>query len=73
MKLENRTYDILKRVALMIVPLITFLAAIGDIWGIPYTTEITATLAALDTLIGALLQISSNNYYKDKTDGGDTE
>ena len=73
MKLKNGQYDILKKVALMIVPLITFLAAIGDIWGIPHTTEITATLAALDTLIGALLQISSNNYYKDKMDGGDTE
>ena len=73
MKLKNGQYDILKRIALMIVPLITFLAAIGDIWGIPHTTEITATLAALDTLIGALLQISSNNYYKDKMDGGDTE
>ncbi len=66
MKLKNESYDVLKRVALMIVPLITFLAALGDIWGIPHTTEITATLAALDTLIGALLQISSNNYYKDK-------
>jgi len=73
MKLKNGQYDILKRIALMIVPLITFLAAIGDIWGIPHTTEITATLAALDTLIGALLQISSNNYYKDIRDGGDTE
>lgn len=64
MKLENRTYDILKRVALMIAPLITFLAALGDIWGLPYMVEITATLAALDTLLGAFLNQSSKDYWR---------
>lgn len=64
MKMSNKTYDILKKIALMIVPLCTFVATLGDIWGIPHNVEIASTLAALDTLIGALLHISSMNYYK---------
>lgn len=72
MKMQNKTYDILKIVALMLMPLITFLAAIGDIWSIPYTAQITATLAALDTLLGAILKISSDNYHKEgESDDGD--
>lgn len=65
MKMTNKTYDILKMVALLLMPLITFLAALGDIWSIPYTQQITATLAALDTLLGAVLKISSDNYHKE--------
>lgn len=66
MKIQNSTYDSLKRVALMIAPLITFLAAIGEIWGVPHMVEITATLAALDTLLGAFLNQSSKEYWKEE-------
>lgn len=68
MKLSNGTYDLLKKIALIIVPVCTFLATLGDIWGIPHNVEIASTLAALDTLIGALLQISSMNYYKGESE-----
>lgn len=64
MRMKNETYDKLKMVALLLMPLITFLAAIGDIWHIPYTQQITATLAALDTLLGACLKVSSDNYHE---------
>lgn len=62
MKLSNRTYDILKKIALVIAPLATFIGAVMVIWGIPYAEQITATLAAIDSLIGALLGISTKNY-----------
>lgn len=64
MRINNKTYDVLKGVALMIAPLITFLAALGEIWGLPYMVEITATLAALDTLLGAFLNQSSKEYWR---------
>ena len=64
MTMSNKTYDRLKMVALLLMPLITFLAALGDIWHIPYTTQITATLAALDTLLGACLKVSTDAYYE---------
>lgn len=65
MKLKNEVYDVLKYVVIIGVPaLILLLNTLGDIWGIPYIAEITATIAALATFVGALLQISSANYNK---------
>lgn len=64
MKLDNKTYDILKYVALFFLPaLATLMLTLTNIWHIPYGEAIAATITALDTFLGALLKISSNNYY----------
>lgn len=69
MKMDNKTYDFLKWVAMIVLPaVVTFIAAIGQIWGIPYTAQIAATIAAIDTLLGACLQVSSANYTEKKFD-----
>lgn len=69
MKMDNKTYDLLKWVAMIVLPaVVTFIAAIGQIWGIPYTAQIAATIAAIDTLLGACLQVSSANYTEKKFD-----
>lgn len=69
MKMKNETYDVLKWVAMIVLPaVVTFVAAIGQIWGIPYTAQIAATIAAVDTLLGACLQVSSANYTEKKFD-----
>ena len=61
--MNNRTYDILKRIALIIIPaLATFVSAAGIVWGIPYTNEITATITAFGVFLGAALGVSSANY-----------
>lgn len=61
--MNNQTYDILKRVALIIIPaLATFVSAVGIVWGIPYTNEVTATITAFGVFLGAALGISSMNY-----------
>ena len=66
MKMSNKVYDILKYVALVVLPAIaTLWAALGKIWGWPLVTEITATICACDTFIGALLGISSAQYNKE--------
>ena len=62
MKLKNETYDRLKLIAWILAPLITFVGALCTIWGIDNAEKITATLAALDTLLGSLLTISNMNY-----------
>lgn len=62
--MSNKTYDILKFAALIATPIITFLCAIVSIWGIPYGQQITASLAALDTLIGAIVVIAKTQYEK---------
>jgi len=66
-KMKNETYDILKRVALYILPAIaTFWLTISKIWNLPYGTEIGATITAIDVFLGACLGISTSNYNKDK-------
>lgn len=66
MKLSNSTYDILKKIALYILPaLATLWLTLGKIWNFPYTTEIGATITAIDVFLGACLGISSAQYYKD--------
>lgn len=63
MKMSNNTYDILKYIALICLPaLVALVASLGEIWGIPYSVQIAATIAAIDTFLGACLQVSSANY-----------
>ena len=71
MVFPNGVYDKLKIIAWVIAPLVTFVAAVGEIWGLPHYQEIAATLAALDTFLGALLTVSSSAYRKKGNDGGD--
>ena len=53
--MSNKTYDLLKMIALIAAPLITFIGAVCIIWGVPFAEQITATLAAIDTLLGTIL------------------
>lgn len=64
MILSNRTYDILKYFAQVVLPALgTLYFALSQIWGLPYGEEIVGTITAIDTFLGVLLKISSNNYY----------
>lgn len=56
-------YDKLKWVALIGMPaMATLYFALAGIWGLPYAHEVVGTLVALNTFLGVVLQISSNNY-----------
>ena len=62
---ENKVYDILKYVALIVLPAIgTLYFALSSIWNLPYGTEIVGTITAIDAFLGALVGISTNNYNK---------
>lgn len=64
--MNDKTYDILKRVALIVVPaLATFVNAVGIVWGVPYTNEVTATITAFGVFLGAAIGVSSKNYEPD--------
>ena len=64
--MNDKTYDILKRVALIVVPaLATFVNAVGILWGVPYTNEVTATITAFGVFLGAAIGVSSKNYEPD--------
>ena len=67
MKLDNRTYDILKYVALIALPALqVFWLTIGKIWDISYTVEIGATIGAVALLLGTLLGVSTSTYRTEK-------
>ena len=63
--MTNQQYDILKMIALILTPVLAFLASLTNIWHVPYAEQIVATLTALDTLIGAVVVIA-NKQYQDK-------
>ena len=62
--MTNRTYDILKYIAQVILPALgTLYFALAGIWGFPYGEQIVGTITAIDTFMGVALKISSDNYY----------
>ena len=69
--MSNKTYDILKIVAIVILPLVQALyVGLSKIWGFGFGTEIDQTIqliiAAINTILGVALVKSSSDYHKDK-------
>ena len=64
--MENSTYDRLKNIALIVAPILTFIATLLKIWDVPYSTQILATLSALDVLVGAIVTVAKEQYEKNK-------
>ena len=69
--MSNKTYDILKIVAIVILPLIQALyVGLSKIWGFGFGTEIDQTIqlviAAINTILGVALVKSSSDYHKDE-------
>ena len=63
--MSNKTYDILKFVAQILLPALgTLYFALASIWGLPYGEEIVGTITAVDAFLGALLGISTIQYNK---------
>lgn len=75
MILSNKAYDILKWIAQILLPALgTLYFALASIWGFPYGEQIVGTITAIDAFLGALLGISTKNYYKDNNhDSGSTD
>ena len=66
-KLTDKQYDILKWIAMIVLPTIgAFYFTLANIWGLPYAEQIVGTITAVDTLLGALLGISTSQYNKSK-------
>lgn len=67
MKMNDKVYDILKFLAQIVLPAIaTFYVTLASIWGLPLGDEISRTVMAVDTLLGAVLMISTASYNAEK-------
>ena len=61
--MSNKTYDILKWIAQLLLPALgTLYFALASIWGFPYGEQIVGTITALDTFLGVILGISTARY-----------
>lgn len=61
--MKNRTYDILKFIAQILLPALgTLYFALASIWSLPYGEQIVGTITAVDAFLGALLGISTKKY-----------
>ena len=64
--MSNKTYDVLKFIAQVILPALgTLYFALAGIWGFPYGEQVVGTITAVDTFLGVCLGISSAQYNKE--------
>ena len=59
MEMNNKTYDILKWICLVVFPGFGALwTTLSDLWGFGYAVQVAGTLDALGVFLGALIGIS---------------
>lgn len=67
--MSNKIYDILKYIALIVLPALgTLYFALAGIWGLPYGEQVVGTITAIDTCLGALLGLSAYKYNKNESE-----
>lgn len=72
--MSNQIYDILKWTAQIVLPAIaTLYFALASIWGLPYGEQIVGTITAIDAFLGAILGISTVNYYNNKEENDEQQ
>ncbi len=65
MKMSNKVYDVLKWIAMYLLPALgTLYFALASIWGLPYGEQVVGTITAVDTFLGVILGISTAKYNK---------
>ena len=65
MQLNNKVYDYLKWIALVVLPALgTLYFTIAQIWGLPYGEQVVGTITAIVTFLGVILGISTYQYNK---------
>lgn len=63
MRFTNRSYDVLKFVALVLLPgLSAAYFALAQLWDLPNAEQVVGTATILDTFLGLLLKNSSAKY-----------
>lgn len=72
MKMSDKVYDVLKWIALYLLPALgTLYFALAGIWNFPYGEQVVGTITAVDTFLGVILGISSAKYEQGKVEEAD--
>lgn len=70
--LPNKVYDILKYLTIIVLPAIGALyTGLAQIWSLPYSSQIPATITVICTFLGAILCISTAQYNNGDVDEED--
>ena len=65
MTMSKKVYDILKWIAMYLLPAVgTLYFALAGIWNFPYGEQVVGTITAVDTFLGVILGISTSSYKK---------
>lgn len=54
--MSNKTFDTLRLIEAVFVPLATFLIAMTDTWDVPHAAQLAATIAALNVCFGGVIE-----------------
>ena len=66
---SNKTYDVLKWIALVFLDAIGICyQALSGIWGLPYGDAVLQTCAALSVCLGTLLGVSNAQYNREQAE-----
>ena len=66
LQLNDKVYDTLKWVALIVLPAAaTLYGALASAWNWPNAEQIVYTITAIDTFLGTILGVSSMQYKKE--------
>lgn len=65
MIIPDKVYNVLKWIVMIVLPACaTLYTTLSGLWGFPFADQITGTITAVATFMGAILMISSYNYKK---------
>ena len=74
MQFSNKTYDVLKWFAQMLLPgLATLYLGLSEIWGLPYKEQVVATIVTITFFLNFMLGLSSTSYFRDLVASSDLE
>jgi hypothetical protein len=62
--LSNSAYNVVKKSATIVFPALSALyIAVAQIWNFDHVDQVVGTLAALNTFLGVVIQLSKKSYY----------
>lgn len=65
MKINNKLYDVLKWVAMIVLlALATLYLGLSNVWGLPFGEKVSTTITLINTFLGTVLMISTSQYNK---------
>lgn len=66
-ELNNKVYDVLKWLVLIVLPACTALySALASVWGWGYVEQVATTISAVSLFLGTLIGVSTANYKKEE-------